>query len=1154
MITTNATTRTATSSNNLAILHAILTAATTFAAVAEPVETEASTHNALDPIISYDVGDYVQEGLVLHYDGIRNAGADAEHSDNAAAWKDLSPSHNDATITTVDAGATKGGEWREKGYFFNAKTNVAVGSIAHYAYGRVQNAQDFGSNFTFQIACDVKTDDATTYGNLYPTIFGVQEGNACNLYQFQGRNGKLHFKADITTGLASGTRARLPNWSGRYINAAVSRDKGDQQILTEGTSFSSGWTDNSSSHTAVYPGETMWGFGSEGFAEGDSVAAMQGEPDASRLRTRSLHGTINSIRVYNRVLTDEELAWNRMVDESRFFGPETPPATNVVVASSIDGLAGVEASGAYSVSGQYTLSATNMVVDGILYTPTGYLLQEWNQEADDWGEATLRSGSLCTVEEDAKVRITWQWRPVYIEDGLVLHYDGILNAGVGQPHSPSATVWKDLSPSGNDAEITVVNGGGEWLDDGYMFKRNKDTTSPTAYAYGTLAAVQDLGREFTVQIVASDVVTNIVDGLYPCFFGAEDGDTCNIYQMHGRNQIHFKADGVTGLNVNTRTRITQWGGHYVNAALGGGWQVVTESTAFDSWVGQNAATEVGPQRWMFGAAGVDAGNCAKRALRGAIKSIRVYNRVLTDEELAANRAVDEMRFFGGSKTGTRTVTVASAVPELSGNEPDGEYKVDADKSYVFSAPTEPVTANGMDYVVAGFSTEKWDDSAGDYGAAVTNAGASWALPAEAGKYRLTWLWRVTRGFDTTGGALTDYVHPESLAIHLDGIRNVGADKAHDPHATRWVNVAAGAASIKGESRFVDLMPLTQDVWTNSLASTWLGDGYYFNGHRYAVLDQNLARDLTIGRQIVVEVVCDVDTALLRNRWNMQRNLSGWGISVWPYLVGTTNAPSPLQMFYHAADDKTKGDYDMLRFKVNNQNFVTNAAYNAYTYPDGIPAGMSAFVGIRGWGGKYATGLHNYHNNGASNDGTIFEGEKPIKNWWFGPGLANDLGSMTVTVGGGNTLETGGYNRTLLVGNIKAVRIYKSEFSGGSADFIANRKVDDIRFHRAAPGETNVTVVARYGNATSYGSGVYNVIGTVHFEAWDAMTEDGSTCALLGCSVQEWDDAIGDWGEPAFIDREEGVEKMSYSYVDGESPASVRLVWRWKCSGMSVICR
>ena len=43
----------------------------------------------------------------------------------------------------------------------------------------------------------------------------------------------------------------------------------------------------------------------------------------------------------------------------------------------------------------------------------------------------------------------------YSQRGLVLHLDGRENVGAGLEFDPDATVWKDLSPSGNDANLTA---------------------------------------------------------------------------------------------------------------------------------------------------------------------------------------------------------------------------------------------------------------------------------------------------------------------------------------------------------------------------------------------------------------------------------------------------------------------------------------------------------------------------------------------------------------------------------------------------------------------------------------------------------------------------------------------------------------------------
>jgi len=136
---------------------------------------------------------------------------------------------------------------------------------------------------------------------------------------------------------------------------------------------------------------------------------------------------------------------------------------------------------------------------------------------------------------------------------------------------------------------------------------------------------------------------------------------------------------------------------------------------------------------------------------------------------------------------------------------------------------------------------------------------------------------------------------------------------------------------------------------------------------------------------------------------------------------------------------------------------------------------------------------------------------------------------------------------MLVGEVKSVRVYATALGADALE--QNRRVDDIRFHRAAPGETNVTVIARYGRFASEESGVYNVVGSWTFSARDATTRSGSKRELLGYTLQTWDG--GSWVDDSSVDCEPEAEGMSYEYVEGESPANVRLVWRWEIKGLRI---
>ena len=107
----------------------------------------------------WEPSDYVQDDLVLHYDGIRNAGADAAHDPAATTWKDLSPSGNDAS-TYVPSSASNNGEWGNKGFVF-----------ATDGYWKADKRTSVSGDFTMQVACDTTT--AIMQGNKsWPNLVG----------------------------------------------------------------------------------------------------------------------------------------------------------------------------------------------------------------------------------------------------------------------------------------------------------------------------------------------------------------------------------------------------------------------------------------------------------------------------------------------------------------------------------------------------------------------------------------------------------------------------------------------------------------------------------------------------------------------------------------------------------------------------------------------------------------------------------------------------------------------------------------------------------------------------------------------------------------------------------------------------------------------
>ena len=64
----------------------------------------------------------------------------------------------------------------------------------------------------------------------------------------------------------------------------------------------------------------------------------------------------------------------------------------------------------------------------------------------------------------------------YVQDGLVVHLDGIRNVGANRRHDSSVNHWENLACPSNPAAITS-NASSGWRDDGYI---SSHTTPPPA--------------------------------------------------------------------------------------------------------------------------------------------------------------------------------------------------------------------------------------------------------------------------------------------------------------------------------------------------------------------------------------------------------------------------------------------------------------------------------------------------------------------------------------------------------------------------------------------------------------------------------------------------------------------------------------------------
>lgn len=222
----------------------------------------------------------------------------------------------------------------------------------------------------------------------------------------------------------------------------------------------------------------------------------------------------------------------------------------------------------------------------------------------------------------------------YVTDGLVAWWDGIWNAGLGV-HDAAATVWKDLVGS---RDLTLNASGVSWSDnalvsaistrnaaeytggvpttDFYTVELVKGaTTGRSVLVLGGTAAREDTGLVLGAGATAFRVATGTNDAARrELATGAGIGSVRHL-------SVRYSAPGSTATSV-----------------LADG--VALALSHDGSWPGSNNLRHI----CLFGRSANDAYGANGYPVRGNCHCLRLYNRQLTDAEVAANYAVDKERF------------------------------------------------------------------------------------------------------------------------------------------------------------------------------------------------------------------------------------------------------------------------------------------------------------------------------------------------------------------------------------------------------------------------------------------------------------------------------------------------------------------------------
>lgn len=1047
-----------------------------------------------------DAGAYVQTGLVGHFDGISNAGAALAHDPAARVWKNLAGGPDAALVGD-------GGAWTAdgKGFSFDGSS----------VYARLNDPgidlNHLGA--TIQVASDINCSQQPSGRSVYPAIFYSSHDDDFGIY-IDNNNTKgeksdvLRMKSDP---YGAGTRPTITSWNGKYFTAIFSNDP-LSWYLYEGVERGSGTSRTGTRDRGAY--RFSWG------------------GSARETANRYSKGTYYSVRMYNRVLSDDEVAWNRLVDEIRF--RETYPCGYVQVESNVKGLEGVEKSGTYYVNGTHTFSAAEATdASGRIWEPVGYKLERYDTAA--WKLVGEYAGASCLAENSeafSAVRITWNWRlkqgvkkydaDDYVAAGQLLNFDGIRNAGLGAAHDSAASVWRNLGSLGAACDATkratATNlrpeaADGEWEAKGYFF-RSKEVFDVNAKV--------GLGYSATVQVVSDhDCVKQ--DALYsgstirwPHFFGCTDAaDWFNVYVNVDGTQsgdlVYFKG-------YNRWKACIYWDGRFANGIYDAyGKHAVlmygsspTGDLHTEEKSPMNAYGSLGSHTYAIGTGSNSDQNRANRLLYGIVHAVRVYDRVLAEGEFRHNREVDEARFFGNlwGTTETDLVQVRSDV-EGAVTVDDGVWMLRGTATRTFTAPETLAITNRsglvMHYSCAGYRIEEMDASKGKWKSAeaVVGGGCSVTLAGgdKSANRRLTWLWTATDGIRTAGDyGVSDYVR-HGLVAHFDGIRNFSAARDHMPSlaardadaANRfWRNLAPGGGPAlrfwsKGEYS-------GNGGWTG-------GNGFKFDGKVYGRMVSPVALD----KYATMQFVTDVAVEELNN-----------AARCYPALI-------------HAADDDNLAVY----LQTGTRNMRLKSQYPGNNKPE-----------VSAWDGKYLTAMlaEGYYYLFAGYALPSSGSERVAR------GTAQAVPARRFTIGGSPYAygSTTGEDQRAFEGVVNSVRMYDRCLT--DAEMAQNRKVDDIRFRNNFSRYANLTVVNGPVGATdvrgssSIADGEYEVFGSVTFTASDVVV-GGCRYSPL-CTIETKDGE--EWTNPV------SSRLKTCTVSPGDMP--IRLTWKWTVSGMRIYVR
>ena len=253
------------------------------------------------------------------------------------------------------------------------------------------------------------------------------------------------------------------------------------------------------------------------------------------------------------------------------------------------------------------------------------------------GIGRITAFALCGAVVFASAAVYGYTSASYVQEGLIAQWDGIDNIGAGV-HDPGAKVWKDLA---GNYDLSLLPKG-SWSADGRSLTvyGAAAVCSNSLPAYKTIEVVYKMKKRDGMLLFCSGGTSQVSDFRFIVF--NRDGETSGTTgYFSGAWKVpapHVVWDSFDPSAVRSMTATYNNGEAF--AEHGNVSAVYADGVARDDGSADTS--------WGLGDGHIMIGDRAEAGAYpwfGEVYTIRVYDRALSAEEIAANHAIDEARFY-----------------------------------------------------------------------------------------------------------------------------------------------------------------------------------------------------------------------------------------------------------------------------------------------------------------------------------------------------------------------------------------------------------------------------------------------------------------------------------------------------------------------------